>query len=29
MHDPDMPVQVVAVRSIWIDDMDNDEETGQ
>jgi uncharacterized hydrophobic protein (TIGR00271 family) len=25
MHDPDMPVQVVAVRSIWIDDMDDDE----
>jgi hypothetical protein len=29
MRDPDMPVQVVAVRSIWIDDMDDDEETGQ
>ncbi|MCD4737093.1 MAG: TIGR00341 family protein [Bacteroidales bacterium] len=28
MNDPDIPVQVVAVRSIWIDDMDDDEETG-
>ena len=25
MNDPDIPVQVVAVRSIWIDDMDDDE----
>jgi uncharacterized hydrophobic protein (TIGR00271 family) len=28
MNDPDIPVQVVAVRSIWIEDTDDDEETG-
>ncbi len=28
MNDPDIPIQVIAVRSIWIDDMDDDEETG-
>lgn len=28
MNDQDIPVHVMAVRSIWIDDMDNGEETG-
>jgi uncharacterized hydrophobic protein (TIGR00271 family) len=27
MNDPDIPVQVVAVRSIWIEDMNDDEES--